>query len=50
MEGTKYAKCLFNFLMDLLSQLPILLCLLSENFQVITLYCQNACGKQCANI
>lgn len=43
MEGTKYIKCLFNFfffffLMDLLSQLPILLCLLSENFQVIAFY------------
>ena len=35
MEGAKYIKCLFNFLMDLLSQGPILGCLLSENFQVI---------------
>lgn len=35
MKGAKYIKCLFNFLMDLLSQCPILECLLSENFQVI---------------
>lgn len=50
MEGTKYTWCLFSFLMDLLSQFSILSCLLSENFQVITLYCQSACGKLCANI
>lgn len=50
MERTKYTWCLFSFLMDLLSQFSILSCLLSENFQVITLYCQNACGKLCANI
>lgn len=37
-------KCLFNFLMDLLSRCPILGCLLSGNFGVIAFQCRACAG------